>query len=160
MFILALRSIQARNEATDISYYQVAGKRYSKPIFQPPQQLKPNLGIHGYPYVPWQYKPDKTVNPGLGYCTHSSAIFTTWHRPYLLLIEVRLLKSIFPLLSGALQSYICSLKATSSYRGCCYCQEIHGLGCPEVSSCCGAGQNAVSRAPRFVTFVPSSRSCN
>lgn len=57
-------------------------------IFQPQRQLITNPGIHGYPYIPWQYPPDRTVNPGLGYCTHSSAIFTTWHRPYLVLIEV------------------------------------------------------------------------
>lgn len=30
MFVLALQSLQARNEATDISYYQVAGKRSNK----------------------------------------------------------------------------------------------------------------------------------
>ena len=24
-----------------------------------------------------------------GYCTHSSILFTTWHRPYLALFEVR-----------------------------------------------------------------------
>ncbi len=26
-----------------------------------------------------------------GYCTHSSVLFATWHRPYLALFEVRLL---------------------------------------------------------------------
>ena len=44
-------------------------------------------GIHGLPFEPWQYPPEATVNDGLGYCTHSSSIFLTWHRPYLLLIE-------------------------------------------------------------------------
>ena len=45
------------------------------------------LGIHGYPFLPWQYPPEATVNPGQGYCTHQSLLFTTWHRPYLLLLE-------------------------------------------------------------------------
>lgn len=48
------------------------------------------IGIHGYPFTPWQYPPSATVNPGLGYCSHSSAIFLPWHTPYLLLMEVRL----------------------------------------------------------------------
>lgn len=39
------------------------------------------------PYTPWQYPASATVNPDRGYCTHRSAIFLTWHRPYLALIE-------------------------------------------------------------------------
>lgn len=27
-------------------------------------------------------------NTNMGYCTHSSNIFTTWHRPYLAFLEV------------------------------------------------------------------------
>lgn len=68
LFILALESLQAKDESKDTSYYQISG-------------------IHGFPFIPWQYPASATVNPGMGYCTHSSVIFTTWHRPYLLLIE-------------------------------------------------------------------------
>ena len=45
------------------------------------------LGIHGYPFIPWQYPPEATVNRDMGYCTHGSVLFTTWHRPYVLLLE-------------------------------------------------------------------------
>ncbi|KAI9791860.1 MAG: hypothetical protein M1816_003405 [Peltula sp. TS41687] len=68
MFVLAWRNIQLRRENLDTSYYQVAG-------------------IHGYPHIPWQYPASATKNPGLGYCTHGSALFLTWHRPYVSLME-------------------------------------------------------------------------
>ncbi|KAI9882625.1 MAG: mitochondrial inner membrane protein required for protein import [Watsoniomyces obsoletus] len=68
MLILALERLMRRNENNDISYYQVSG-------------------IHGFPYIPWQYPDSATANPTYGYCTHGSVLFTTWHRPYLLLLE-------------------------------------------------------------------------
>ncbi|KAF7505863.1 hypothetical protein GJ744_012485 [Endocarpon pusillum] len=69
MLMLSLQAVQNVTEDDDLSYYQVAG-------------------IHGYPYVPWQEDPGFVpANPNRGYCTHSSAIFTTWHRPYLVLLE-------------------------------------------------------------------------
>lgn len=69
MFLLALQAIQNVTESDDLSWYQIAG-------------------IHGYPYTPWQEDPGfLPANSGRGYCTHSSAIFTTWHRPYLVLLE-------------------------------------------------------------------------
>ena len=53
-------------------------------------------GIHGVPYDIW---PKKAWNKKLedmkapndeptGFCTHSSILFLTWHRPYLALFEV------------------------------------------------------------------------
>lgn len=69
MLLLALQGMQNVTENEDLSYYQIAG-------------------IHGYPFVPWQEDPGFVpANRNRGYCTHSSAIFTTWHRPYLLLLE-------------------------------------------------------------------------
>jgi tyrosinase len=69
MLLLALQGVQNVAEDDDLSYYQISG-------------------IHGYPYVPWQEDPGFVPpNPSRGYCTHSSAIFTTWHRPYLVLLE-------------------------------------------------------------------------
>ena len=70
---LMLELIQARNETLDQSYFGVSG-------------------IHGMPYVAWNgaqgsFAPGKW--PFGGYCTHGSALFPTWHRPYVLLIEVR-----------------------------------------------------------------------
>lgn len=53
-------------------------------------------GIHGRPYNNWPdqewNKDEEIVNDQKGYCTHSSILFLTWHRPYLSLFEVRLLK--------------------------------------------------------------------
>ena len=69
MLLLALQRIQGVSENDDLSYYQISG-------------------IHGYPYVPWQEDPGFVpANQNRGYCSHSSSIFTTWHRPYLVLLE-------------------------------------------------------------------------
>ena len=70
MLILALQSLQQTPESVDTSYYQIAG-------------------IHGRPHIKWQQLiPPEIINPGRGYCTHSSRLFGTWHRPYLSLLEV------------------------------------------------------------------------
>lgn len=45
-------------------------------------------GIHGAPKIPYQQDPAGPFNWNLGYCTHSSRLFTTWHRPYVALMEV------------------------------------------------------------------------
>ncbi|KAI9789424.1 MAG: hypothetical protein M1833_002418 [Piccolia ochrophora] len=85
MFSLALQSLQARPESSDVSYYQLSGGRFSSQGLS--IKLILPIGIHGYPYTPWQYPAANTVNPGYGYCTHQSSIFTTWHRPYMVLLE-------------------------------------------------------------------------
>lgn len=70
MFCLAMESMMAVEESLDLSYYQISG-------------------IHGLPHIPWQYPINPaTQDPTRGYCTHSSALFSTWHRPYLTLLEV------------------------------------------------------------------------
>ena len=48
-------------------------------------------GIHGLPFEQWQGSGGTTAVPGAsgGYCTHSSVLFPTWHRPYVALYEVR-----------------------------------------------------------------------
>ena len=68
MFVLAMESIHDRNERDDESYFQIAG-------------------IHGFPFITWQYPVSAVVNPDTEYCTHGSVIFSTWHRPYLVLLE-------------------------------------------------------------------------
>lgn len=60
-----------------------------------------SLGIHGQPFVDWD-NAKGSIDPNdneqwLGYCTHASILFPTWHRVYLALVEVRRspLSSIF-----------------------------------------------------------------
>lgn len=69
LYILAMTAFQAANQSDMFSYYQLAG-------------------IHGVPNVPWD---GVAANPNaagaVGYCTHSSVLFPTWHRTYLALIE-------------------------------------------------------------------------
>ncbi|KAF3927764.1 Tyrosinase [Orbilia brochopaga] len=67
MLLLALAKVQADPDSVPFGYYQLAG-------------------IHGRPYVTWQMGPG-SYDYTRGYCTHGSALFTTWHRPYLLALE-------------------------------------------------------------------------
>lgn len=67
MLVLAFESMQEKDESHDLSYYQLSG-------------------IHGFPFISWQYPP-RNPSPQRGYCTHQSSIFTTWHRPYVALLE-------------------------------------------------------------------------
>ncbi|GAM89119.1 hypothetical protein ANO11243_071540 [Dothideomycetidae sp. 11243] len=42
-------------------------------------------GIHGYPNIAWDG--EQGNGGGIGYCTHGSILFPTWHRPYMALFE-------------------------------------------------------------------------
>lgn len=66
LYIQAMQSFIADDVDDLLSYFQIAG-------------------IHGYPNVPW----DGVVGngSGVGYCTHNSILFPTWHRPYMALFE-------------------------------------------------------------------------
>ncbi|KAK4181554.1 hypothetical protein QBC36DRAFT_174782 [Triangularia setosa] len=44
-------------------------------------------GIHGMPHQTWGGVRPTPGNEETGYCTHSSILFPTWHRPYLALYE-------------------------------------------------------------------------
>lgn len=68
LFLQAMSFFQQIDVEEKLSYFQIAG-------------------IHGQPLVPWDEN-TKPVTPGLGYCTHDSILFPSWHRPYLLLVEV------------------------------------------------------------------------
>jgi len=79
LYLLGLARLQCKDESDDESYYQIAG-------------------IHGQPYKPWNGV-SSTITRDIdwieekqfgGYCTHSSILFLTWHRPYMALFEVRL----------------------------------------------------------------------
>jgi tyrosinase len=73
MFILGMRALEGMDEKDLTSYYQISG-------------------IHGLPFKPWDGVKGNTdwstTSQFGGYCTHSSVLFTTWHRPYLALFEV------------------------------------------------------------------------
>ncbi|RDI85950.1 hypothetical protein Vi05172_g3981 [Venturia inaequalis] len=67
LYMLGLEAFQGMDENNITSYYQLAG-------------------IHGMPYKPYNGVAGLPGASG-GYCTHSSTIFLTWHRPYLSLVE-------------------------------------------------------------------------
>ena len=95
LFILALERFKAKSIDDKLSYFRVAG-------------LVSHLGgdeyysvlnhlQHGSPGQPWDNAPAPTYEPNDnsensfgGYCNHNRLNFPTWHRPYLLLFEVRL----------------------------------------------------------------------
>lgn len=65
--------MQSKPETDSLSYYQISG-------------------IHGVPFIPWQETSVSSQDNTLGYCTHNSPLFSTWHRPYLSLFEQRLVQ--------------------------------------------------------------------
>jgi tyrosinase len=71
LFIWALKLFEEKDPKTKLSFFQVAG-------------------IHGYPYQPWDEANYTAAAGSAGYCTHNSILFPCWHRPYMLLYEVRL----------------------------------------------------------------------
>lgn len=79
LLILGLKNLEGQDGNTLTSYYQIAG-------------------IHGMPYKPWNgvgSDTDWQSSSGFGgYCTHSSILFLTWHRPYLALWEVSLCSKV------------------------------------------------------------------
>jgi tyrosinase len=93
LYILSLQKMQAANQSDPLSYYQIAGELssqlwdYHDRIIQDVYQW---LGIHGRPFIPWDGASNAppAQNWYTGYCTHSSVLFPTWHRPYLALYEV------------------------------------------------------------------------
>ncbi|KAF3150567.1 hypothetical protein TWF594_009207 [Orbilia oligospora] len=68
ILLLAWRELQLASETDDLSFYRLSR-------------------IHGAPFAPWQMPEQGNYNRQVGYCTHHSAIFLTWHRPFLLLLE-------------------------------------------------------------------------
>ncbi|PVI00116.1 Di-copper centre-containing protein [Periconia macrospinosa] len=68
VFILGLQRFQNASQSDTLSYFQIAG-------------------IHGRPWVAWDGVAGDSNSLQHGYCQHSSALFPTWHRPYLALFE-------------------------------------------------------------------------
>ncbi|KAF3931636.1 Tyrosinase [Dactylellina cionopaga] len=70
LLLLALSALQKAPQSDPFSYYGLSS-------------------IHGAPYKAWPDDKAKPANnnPNLGYCTHRSILFATWHRPYMLAFE-------------------------------------------------------------------------
>jgi len=67
LYVQALMQFHQAGQAGLLSFYQVAG-------------------VHGYPDVAWDGATGADYS--VGYCTHASILFPTWHRPYIALYEV------------------------------------------------------------------------
>lgn len=89
LYILALSMFQSVSQDQSLSWYQIAG-------------------IHGVPFQPWNGVQPAPGASQSGYCTHSSVLFPTWHRPYLALYEQQMFK---------LANAIASLFTNSTERG-------------------------------------------
>lgn len=113
VYLLGLQRFQNVSQDDKLSYYKIAGESMANLIsLGVPDHV--NLlelhlwivntlhrlgsladigvvGIHGRPWEPWDAAPDEPTSsyPYIGYCTHSSNLFPTWHRPYMALFEVR-----------------------------------------------------------------------
>jgi len=81
LYLEGLAKFQSADIDDPLSYFQIAG-------------------IHGLPYTTW---PNKEWNKDItetrkdgfkGFCTHTSILFLTWHRPYLSLFEATLYKHV------------------------------------------------------------------
>ncbi|KAL8679857.1 MAG: hypothetical protein Q9186_003877 [Xanthomendoza sp. 1 TL-2023] len=65
LYLLALNRYQKMNQSDVRSYYQLSG-------------------IHGRPFAEWDGVP---MVQDMGYCSHTSNLFATWHRPYVVAFE-------------------------------------------------------------------------
>ncbi|KAK3372444.1 hypothetical protein B0H63DRAFT_551021 [Podospora didyma] len=68
LYILGLSMLQFTDQSSPTSWYSITG-------------------IHGIPHQTWGGVRPTPGNEETGYCTHSSILFPTWHRPYLVLYE-------------------------------------------------------------------------
>ncbi|KAI9754063.1 MAG: hypothetical protein M4579_004883 [Chaenotheca gracillima] len=75
LYLLGLARFQSVDQAELLSFYKVAG-------------------IHGRPFTSWDGVQATSGDENTGYCTHSSILFPTWHRPYLALYEQVLYNTI------------------------------------------------------------------
>ncbi|KAK3337241.1 hypothetical protein B0T19DRAFT_481606 [Cercophora scortea] len=75
LYILGLSLMQFTDQTSPTSWYGITG-------------------IHGIPHKTWGGVGPTPGNEDTGYCTHSSVLFPTWHRPYLALYEQVLYSTI------------------------------------------------------------------
>ncbi|KAI4129108.1 MAG: hypothetical protein LQ338_002406 [Usnochroma carphineum] len=65
LYLLAMNRFQQMDQSDVRSYYQLSG-------------------IHGRPFIEWDGVP---LIQDMGYCSHTSNLFATWHRPYVVAFE-------------------------------------------------------------------------
>lgn len=87
LYILALSMMQFTDQSEPTSWYGITGLRYHL-AFCASILTAAYPGIHGMPHQTWGGVAPTPGNKDTGYCTHSSVLFPTWHRPYLALYEV------------------------------------------------------------------------
>lgn len=69
IYLLAMQAFQSMDPSDPLSWYQIGG-------------------IHGKPFVEYNDAPQcEGCDPEMGYCTHLSTLFPTWHRAYVALFE-------------------------------------------------------------------------
>ena len=101
LYLLGLDRLQSVDQSRLLSYYQLSGIKLpclilsfgvdSRPIGAIRVTDELSAGIHGRPYVAWDKVGPAANGWSNGYCTHTSNLFPTWHRPYLALYEVNFL---------------------------------------------------------------------
>ena len=75
LYLLALNDYKWQDQSQLLSYYQISG-------------------VHGVPNVPWDGVQGNANNGAVGYCTHVSPLFPSWHRAYVALFEQAFMNSI------------------------------------------------------------------
>ncbi|KAK4231718.1 hypothetical protein QBC38DRAFT_439739 [Podospora fimiseda] len=80
LYILALSMMQFTDQSEPTSWYGITG-------------------IHGMPHQTWGGVGPTPGSKDTGYCTHSSVLFPTWHRPYMALYE-QVLYSLAQMIAG------------------------------------------------------------
>lgn len=89
LYIQGLASFQKVPEDDETSYFRVSGGIFK--IKLPSRRfgkLMLETAIHGRPYQPFNGVDQVPGAPLVGYCIHDEIIFSTWHRPYVVLFEV------------------------------------------------------------------------
>lgn len=90
LYLLTLQAWKSQPQSSPTSYYGVAG-------------------IHGVPNQPWDgvgWNPN--AQGAVGYCTHSSILFPTWHRAYMTLFE----QQFYSVMQGVVNSFPAGAKRT------------------------------------------------
>ncbi len=92
LYILALSMLQFTDQSSPTSYYGLAGSCLVAICASYHNARDSNsvlvVGIHGMPHHTWGGVEPVPGSENTGYCTHSSVLFPTWHRPYMALYEV------------------------------------------------------------------------
>ncbi|TDZ67999.1 Tyrosinase [Colletotrichum trifolii] len=98
LYLLGLERFksEAVSEKLPLSYFELAGQ-LSLIVYRLTGSNAPSA-IHGLPYKKWPDQPwnnmTRVDNPFGGFCTHSSILFLSWHRPYLAIFEAELYKHV------------------------------------------------------------------